>query len=163
ILGNRIFSNGALGIDLGADGVTPNHAGAIAGPNNLQNFPVLTAASVGASTAIGGTLNSLPNPVYRIEPLATPTSDAARNRVGQTFLAFTNVTTDGGGNASFVLSLPAMPAGQAITATATNLVTNDTSEFSACRTVQQAGVTVSPISGPTTEANEVNTTFDASF
>ncbi len=41
ILGNSIFSNGELGIDLGADGVTPNDVGdGDSGANNLQNFPV---------------------------------------------------------------------------------------------------------------------------
>ena len=42
ILGNSIYSNSALGIDLGGDGPTPNHTpGTVAGPNQLQNFPVL--------------------------------------------------------------------------------------------------------------------------
>src|SRR5262249_56894304 len=106
--------------------------------------------------------NSTMNSVFRIELFSNPTCDASGNGEGQTFLGFTKVTTDDGGNASFAMSLPAVPAGQAITATATDLATNDTSEFSACRTVQQAGFTVSPISGPTTEANEGNP-FDASF
>ena len=42
ILGNSIFSNNFLGIDLGNDGVTPNDAhGHGAGPNLWQNFPIL--------------------------------------------------------------------------------------------------------------------------
>ena len=43
---NSIFANVGLGIDLGADGVTPNDAGdGDSGPNDLQNFPVLISVS----------------------------------------------------------------------------------------------------------------------
>src|SRR4030095_4303446 len=42
ILGNSIFANDALGIDLGSNGPTPNDSDdSDVGPNNLQNFPVL--------------------------------------------------------------------------------------------------------------------------
>ena len=46
ILGNSIYGNSGLGIDLGSDGVTPNHTGgAISGaPNGLQNYPVVNSA-----------------------------------------------------------------------------------------------------------------------
>src|SRR5262249_32713509 len=42
ILGNSLFANGGLGIDLGDDGVTPNDAAGHNGPNHFQNFPILT-------------------------------------------------------------------------------------------------------------------------
>ena len=59
IRGNSIFNNGGLGIDLNNDGVTPNHIGFLAGPNDLQNFPVITNAfGYAARTIISGKLNS---------------------------------------------------------------------------------------------------------
>src|SRR5262249_15867116 len=63
---NSIFSNGGLGIDLGDDGPTPNHPGDIdTGPNNLQNFPILTSAtSFGGTTTIRGSLNSEPTTTF---------------------------------------------------------------------------------------------------
>lgn len=51
ILGNSIFANTGLGIDLGGDGVTPNDSGdADAGPNDLVNFPVLTRSVIQSSS-----------------------------------------------------------------------------------------------------------------
>jgi parallel beta-helix repeat protein len=44
ILGNSIFSNADLGIDLEHDGPTDNDPGDT-GANSLQNFPLLTSAS----------------------------------------------------------------------------------------------------------------------
>ena len=79
ILLNSISQNGGLGIDLGPAGVTPNDAGdGDSGANNLQNFPVLTsAAMVGTSTAIEGTLNSTASTTFRIEFFSNQVSDAS--------------------------------------------------------------------------------------
>src|SRR5208282_89244 len=60
IRGNFIFTNFALGIHLvGTNDVYPyvtsNHTGFLAGPNDLQNFPVITNAyGYAASTIISG-------------------------------------------------------------------------------------------------------------
>ncbi len=131
ILGNRIYSNTLLGINLGGDGaVTPNDALDVdTGPNSLQNFPVLAGAFTNASNtiAITGTINSTTYGTFRIEFFANTSGDE-----GQTYLGFRNVITDSDGNASFVDSFAAnVAAGANITATATNLATNNTSEFSA--------------------------------
>ncbi|HEY0725101.1 MAG TPA: hypothetical protein VGD41_14110, partial [Pyrinomonadaceae bacterium] len=73
ILGNSIFSNAGLGIDLEFDGdpncIDPNdNCDGDTGPNNLQNYPVLTSAiSGGGSTNIQGSLNSAPNTTFRVE------------------------------------------------------------------------------------------------
>ena len=47
IRGNSVYGNDGIGVDLGDDGVTANDAGdADSGPNNLQNWAVLTSASI---------------------------------------------------------------------------------------------------------------------
>jgi Domain of unknown function (DUF4394)/Calx-beta domain len=134
ILSNSIFSNGALGIDLNGDGVTPNDAGdADTGGNNLQNYPILTSAgSAAGDTTITGTLNSTPSSSFRIEFFSNTALSPLGFGEGQTFIGSTNVTTDASGNASFTANTGSATAtGLFITATATNNVTNDTSEFSA--------------------------------
>jgi parallel beta-helix repeat protein len=125
---NRIFTNGLLGIDLGDDGVTPNDLGdPDPGQNLLQNYPVITSATTaGADVLVNGTLNSTPNQTFRLEIFGNAVCD----REGQTYLGFTDVTTDGSGNAAFSVLVPS--SGPGVTATATNLTTSDTSEFSAC-------------------------------
>jgi len=156
ILSNSIFGDGGLGIDLGPVGVTPNDPGdGDSGANGLQNFPVLTVANpAGTNTNIQGTLNSNPGSTFRIEFFSSQFPNASGFGEGQTFIGFTNVTTDGSGNASFNQTVPvAVPAGQVIAATATNTATNNTSEFSKSLQVGGGGgsaadlsvlVTVSP-------------------
>lgn len=155
ILGNSIFSNDGLGIDLAstliapAVGVTPNDLGdADDGSNHLQNFPVLTAATTSEnSLAIMGTLNSKANKTYRVEFFASAAQDPTKFGEGQRFLGFTSVTTDGNGNVlpngSFSISLPGtVSVSEFITATATDNASandpgNNTSEFSQVRIVIQ--------------------------
>lgn len=135
VLGNSIFSNSSLGIDLGRDStVRPNDAGdADAGANNLQNYPLLTSVTSGAGgTTVAGTLNSAPNATYRIEFFANGVCDPSGHGEGALFLGATTATTGADGDAAFSASLPnALPAGHVVTATATDAAGN-TSEFSAC-------------------------------
>lgn len=141
ILGNSIFSNAGLGIDLvaatdPASGVTPNDPGdADIGGNNLQNYPVITSVTTGGTTTINGTLNSTANGTFRVELFVSAAADPSGFGEGQTYLGFTTVTTDGSGNGSFSFSpAVAVPAGQFITSTATDAAGN-TSEFSGVRIV----------------------------
>ena len=132
ILGNSIFSNAGLGIDLTPDGVTSNDTGdADTGANNLQNFPVLSSAvRVTGGTTVNGTLNSKANQSFRIEFFTSPAADPSGFGEGKVFLGGVVVTTDSSGNASFTVTLAGVPAGsQVITATATDSG-NNTSEFS---------------------------------
>jgi len=144
ILGNSIFSNNGLGIDLGSDGVTPNDPGDFdLGPNGMQNFPVLTSATTnGSSTTIQGTLNSAASLGFRIEFFSNQSCDPSGFGEGRVFLGSTNVTTDGTGNVSFTTTLTiGVAAGAWITSTATD-ASNNTSEFSGCIQVPPAPPTV---------------------
>ena len=132
ISGNSIFRNTGLGIDLSDNGLTPNDAGdADVGPNNLQNYPVLTSVSSSAgNTTIVGTLNSAATTAFQIEFFASDTVDPTGLGEGQEFMGFTTVTTDANGNASFTVTLPVNAAGRPVTATAID-PNGNTSEFSA--------------------------------
>src|SRR5262249_26845724 len=135
ILSNSIYRNSALGIDLGPSGVTTNdpiHSfDADTGANNLQNFPVVTSALGGsATTTIGGFLDSAPSRMYRVEFFSSNPSDPSGFGEGGAFLGYTVVNTGKAGLVHFTAMFPvATFPGQFITATATNLATNDTSEF----------------------------------
>ena len=132
ILGNAIHSNGAVGIDLGIDGATANDAGdGDTGPNNLQNYPTLTSATLG-STILSGTFNSTASSTFRLEFFSNSACDGSGNGEGEIYLGYADVTTDGSGNATFTdtFATTSQP-GSFLTATATD-GSNNTSEFSPC-------------------------------
>ena len=135
VLGNSIFSNGGLGIDLNGDGVTLNDScDSDTGANNLQNYPVITSVTATASsTHIQGMLDSTPNTTFTIEFYANMDCDASGNGEGRTYLGSAQVTTNASCTATIDTTLPVgLPAGQSlVTATATD-PTNNTSEFSHC-------------------------------
>jgi titin len=130
IRGNSIFSNGGLGIDLGDNGVTPNDPGDVdTGPNNLQNFPVITrAVATPVQLLVMGSIDTQNPQAVTIEIFASsvpvPGADATGHGEGQTFLG--SVTPNGSGR--FTMILPPVPKGTVISATATDAAGN-TSEF----------------------------------
>ncbi len=147
ILGNQVFENGSLGIDLGADGPTPNDPQDGDGsPNNFQNYPVLeTATRVSGGTQVTGTFNSTPNSTFTLEFFSNAICDASGFGEGEKlvdalpgtpeFDALT-VTTDSNGDGTISATIGGVVPGRWLTATATDATTNDTSEFSACIPVQ---------------------------
>lgn len=158
VIGNAIFNNTRLGIDLNSDGVTPNDTSdPDTGPNNRQNFPVIAnAVSAGNETLLEYSLNSLATTAFRIEFFVNDTCDTSGNGEGQIFLGFLNVTTDGNGNVPLTdVTAPINIAGKFLTATATRLDASnnpvETSEFSACRAVANVTVSVSAASFSTTD------------
>lgn len=135
ISSNSIFNNTGLGIDLGNDGVTPNHAGFKPGPNNFQNHPVITSADISnGNIIIKGTMNSLANSVYRMDFFSNTICNPSGFGDGQNFLGTKLVTTDATGDAAFADTVSGVnvPADAAITSTATDTLNNNSSEFSAC-------------------------------
>jgi hypothetical protein len=125
ILGNSILGNTVGGIDLGDDGATPNGANPRAAPNNGQNTPVITSLRL---TSVSGSLRSVARTRFRLEFFATPADGSAPQ--GQTFLGALTVTTNAAGLVAFTAPVATIPPGTVVTATATNLATGDTSEFS---------------------------------
>jgi hypothetical protein len=148
---NSIRGNGSLGIDLVGDGVTPNHGNTqTAGPNNLQNYPVITSAAPGTTTTIGISFVSLPNATYTIDFYAQLNPDPSGYGQGTHYIGSVTVTTGPDGQAlpPTMYSLPgSTAAGDWITATATDQA-GDTSEFSAAWQLAMAApqVTVAPSS-----------------
>jgi parallel beta-helix repeat protein len=135
LLGNSIYGNGRLGIDLntGEDrgGVNPNDPGDFDEFGNMgQNYPVLTIDET--FTEVTGALNSAVNTTYRIELFYNEICNPVGHGEGQTLLTAFSVTTDSAGNATFNYTLAqAISGGQSVTATATDPAGN-TSEFSNC-------------------------------
>jgi parallel beta-helix repeat protein len=136
IVGNSIFSNGTLGIDIDSLGVNANDdQDPDVGANMIQNFPVLYSATTGmilGALKISGTLNSVSNRDYRLEFFLNDEADASGYGEGQTVLGYRDMTTDAGGNTNFfslVFLLTGAKSGQYVTATCTDTNWN-TSEFS---------------------------------
>ncbi len=154
LLGNSIFNNGGLGINLEAEddpspGVTLNDPGdGDSGPNNHQNFPLITeVAANGSTVSISGFFFSTSyRSDYRLEFFANSTCNGNQNGnpqedteygEGEIFLGAIYVDTDGNGNAYFCASFNApVEPGAFITATAT-AADNNTSEFAQCKIAEE--------------------------
>ena len=138
IRGNSIFSSGRIGIDLVDAANTPpyvtlNDTGdADTGPNDLQNFPVITnAVGYAGSTIVLGKLNSIANKTFSIDLYRNIVTNSTGYGEGKFYLGTASATTDGSGNAKFAFTnSTANYSGQYISATAT-AASGDTSEFCA--------------------------------
>src|SRR5262249_55085223 len=137
IRGNSIHDNGGLGIDLSGnfpnpDGVTLNDSAGHVGPNNYQDFPVLSSVSLsGGLIQVSGQVSGPAGTLITIDFYSNPLPDRAGYGEGQPWLGSTPVMTDPTGHASFTATVAAAPAGQQfLSATATD-PDHNTSEFSA--------------------------------
>jgi parallel beta-helix repeat protein len=156
-LSNSIHSNGGLGIDLGGDGVTPNDSGdADTGPNERQNFPVLTSVlNDGTNVFVRGTIDGRPAAnTFRIQFFDSAAQDPSTFGEGATYLGEVTVTVGSTGRGEFTTALPAVQAGHFISATATGNPTSllpasyvQTSEFSKAVSVPAADTTPPAVAG----------------
>ena len=163
---NSIYNNDNLGIDLAPAGVTPNdNQDPDGGPNNLQNYPIVTfVRALTNSATIQGTLNSAPNQTFTIDLYGNTFADPSGSGEGRTWLGSQQVTTNGSGNATFNVALTVAIAsvGQWVTATATDS-SNNTSEFSVARNICASPAAspssiLAPIGGITSNFTFVNST-----
>jgi streptogramin lyase len=138
VLGNSIYANANLGIDLGNDGVTANTGTKNAAlANNGMNFPVFAGAVLNGNTlSVAGYIGTAPGQAAfagaRVEIFKSD-SDPSGHGEGKTYLGF--LTAGAGGNFSGSLTVSGLNLGDTITATATDAGGN-TSEFAANALVQ---------------------------
>ena len=146
IRANLIYGNYGIGIGLGGNTVIPNDPGdGDTGPNNLQNFPIVSTATPGAGTThVTGALHSTPSTSFALDFFSNDACIPFPHEFleGRVFLGSGVANTDGAGTALFDVVLPVqIGAGEHVTATATDPAGN-TSEIS-----QRLPFTISPASG----------------
>ncbi|MBL8113454.1 MAG: IPT/TIG domain-containing protein [Acidobacteria bacterium] len=136
ILGNSLFSNTVMGLDLEVGGVATNDPmDPDTGANLQQNYPLLSSViAAGGNTTILGTLKSNPNTSFRVEFYGSPACHPSGMGEGRTFLGFATVNTDASGNGTINSVLPVAAPGAFVSGTATGPVSG-TSEYSPCAAV----------------------------
>lgn len=136
ILGNRIFNNSGIGIDLNFNGVTFNDPfDPDTGSNNLLNYPQYSQITEASGDSIVTYHLDAPAGDYRIEFFSNSVADPSGNGEGETFLGFQNITHPGGGSVNFSHTLTGVTGvtNLAMTTTERNMPTvstfGATSEF----------------------------------
>lgn len=141
ILGNSIYRNAGLGIDIGEDGETANDVNDLPGQrddmdpgaNLSQNFPQINAAYTyaGGITTVEGELSSTGDQSpessdrFKIQLFSNPPGGNEGKKLVETFV----LIDDSHEPAEFAVQIPTVPRDNTITATATDADGN-TSEFS---------------------------------
>ena len=136
ILDNFIFSNTGAGIAL------------INGGNNNQPAPALdVVVTTNTGTRAQGVLNAAPNASYRLQLFSNEACGQGEHLAGEA-----TVTTNSSGAAVFNAPVtPAVPAGQFMTATATD-ANGNTSAFSNCKQIVTSQTATTP-AGPNVLVN----------
>jgi hypothetical protein len=167
IMSNVIRNNIGLGIDLGASGVTANDAtDADTGPNNLQNFPVLTSVvRAGGNVTIQAITTTTPNMEFRVDFFGNTAAscDPSSYGEGPDYLGSVNAFSNPSGTLQVSKVIPdsafdALGADY-FTMTVTDYDTSgefpehNTSEFSKCISRNNNPPTISEIGDQTTRGN----------
>ena len=145
-LGNRIrlnsfYENGALAIDLGGDGVTPNDPGdADSSPNGFQNFPVLLEINSLSGKATS-TLDSTTSTEFQIDFYTSAACDPSGFGEARTIVGGVTVTTNASGTVVFGANLDRLKFDAFLTAQATD-PNDNSSEFSACLAIPDQTIVV---------------------
>jgi hypothetical protein len=125
ILGNTIYRNGGLAIDLAPTlaEVGPDAADALDaddGPNGAQNAPSIRTVS-GSPSVVHGRLDSTPSTTFRIELYTDSIPDPQGHGEAETLLATLERDSDALGRLAFTAELDrALPIGHVVSATATD-------------------------------------------
>jgi hypothetical protein len=138
----------------------PNNSGI---DNNAgQNYPVISSVVIAQNGAhVTGTFSSTPSTTFTIEFFANATGDPSGYGQGQTYVSSISVTTDGGGNASFNnVPIGQIALGSAVSATATDNTSFNTSEFAQDAIATTTTVTAVS-SSPSTSTYGQSVTFTA--
>ena len=98
IIGNSIFNNDSLGIDVNLDGLTPNDPlDSDTGSNDLLNYPEYSSATESAGNTTVEYRLDVPAGNYRIEFFSNTAADPSGKGEGETYLGFQNISHAGGG------------------------------------------------------------------
>ncbi|WP_420629973.1 NosD domain-containing protein [Candidatus Leptofilum sp.] len=138
IRGNKIYDNSDVGIRIGPlneDATDPNE----------QNYPILAAQA--DSNYVDASLDSQPGQIYQIDFYRNDSCDPSGFGEGQDYIGTVELTTDALGFAATQFSVAGLAAsGDYITATATDVANENTSEFSNCVQVSELTFVVDTIS-----------------
>lgn len=144
IIGNSIYANSLIGIDLGENGVTTNDAGdGDGGANDLLNFPAISnVRAIGSNQLAYSFSLNVPAAAsgYRVEFFANSAADQTGFGEGERYLGSVDIA-HAGGVQSFsgtITTLQPVGSGDIISATTTRRTASNswdiTSEFSAVAT-----------------------------
>ena len=144
IVGNRIFGNTLIGIDLGENGVTANDPGdGDAGPNDQLNFPVIAGANTNGSNILQYNF-TLDAPAaangYRIDFFANAAGHFSGFGEGERFIGSIDIVHPGGSHSysGNLTTIEPVSVNERVTATTTRKTAGGawdiTSEFSAVAT-----------------------------